>query len=103
MTYRVIISARAEAQLSVASDWIAERSPTAALGWYNAFTRKLKTLRKNPFRCERVTLKRFPCEVRQFLFGRRRNYRAFFTVRDQMVIILAIRHAAQDEMSIEDV
>jgi hypothetical protein len=28
------------------------------------------------------------------LFGRRQNY--------QMVIILAIRHAAQDEMSIDD-
>ena|SRR5438445_618900 len=103
MTFRVIITARAEAQLKAATDWIAERSPQAALSWYNAFIRKLKTLAQNPLRCQRAKeSKLFPYEVRQLLFGRRRNYRALFTIREKMVVVFAIRHAAQRDISPDD-
>jgi toxin ParE1/3/4 len=103
MTFRVIITARAEAQLNAATDWIAERSPQAALSWYNAFVRKLKSLGQNPLRCERAReSSQFAYEVWQLLFGRRRNYRALFTVRERMVVVIAIRHAAQRDISPDD-
>jgi len=41
--------------------------------------------------------KRSTYELRQLLFGRRRTYRAIFTVVSSRVVVLTIRHASQDE------
>jgi plasmid stabilization system protein ParE len=42
----------------------------------------------------------FEFEIRQLLYG---NYRLLFTVRDDAVVILHVRHGAREWMKPEDV
>jgi plasmid stabilization system protein ParE len=102
MKFSVRISAYAEADLRAATEWIARDSSEAAARWANGFQRLLRSLSSNPRRCgfanEHGSV---PFEVRQILYGRRRNYRAIFTIRDHEVVVLAIRHAAQQDLSPE--
>ena len=44
--------------------------------------------------------KRF--ELRQLLYGRRRTYRALFTIREHDVVVLSIRHSAQRDLTPDD-
>lgn len=98
MTYEVLITPRAEWQLNAIADWIAKNAPKAADRWFNRFVDALLTLAEHPRRCSIAPeSESFPYEVRQLLFGRRRNYRALFTIHADSVVILSIRHAAQDE------
>jgi len=79
MTYRLLISQRAAADLEEAYRWYAERSPEGAVRWYNGFLDALDTLAADPERCPLAPEdSRFPIEVRQLLYGRRRSYRALF-------------------------
>jgi hypothetical protein len=43
-----------------------------------------------------------PFELRELLVGRRRQWRVLFTIRENHILVMAIRHAAQDEVSIDD-
>ena len=80
MTYRLLITQRAAADLEEAYRWYAERSPEGAVRWYNGFLDALDTLAANPERCPLAPEdSKFPIEVRQLLYGRRRSYRALFT------------------------
>ena len=104
MSYGVRLTERAERDLNAAADWIAERAPETAERWFSGFVDALLTLRDNPYRCRLAReTDAFPFELRQFLYGRRRNYRVLFTIREDAVIVLAIRHAAQRDLSTDDV
>lgn len=76
--------------------------PQAAEKWLNGFVAALFTLVTDP-RSHGLAHENdhFSCELRQLLYGRRRNYRALYTIRDDRseVVILTIRHAAQDDVS----
>ena len=99
MTYPVLITRRAAADLEEAYRWYAERSPQRAVGWYNGFLDALDRLATNPQRCPLAPEdSKFPIEVRQLLYGRRRSYRALFTVRPDAVVVLHIRHTARREL-----
>jgi plasmid stabilization system protein ParE len=103
MTFRVTVAEHAEADLRAATDWIASQSPEAAARWANGFQRVLQSLRSNPRRCGHANEhQKVPFELRQLLYGRRRNYRAIFTIRGDEVVVLAIRHAARQDLSAED-
>lgn len=103
MSFRVLVSARAERELRAAAAWIAELAPRAAERWYRDACDALKSLAEHPERCEVVYgAPEFPAEVRQLLLGRRRSYHALFTIRETDVVILAIRHAAMREMTPEE-
>ena len=42
-------------------------------------------------------------EVRQLLYGKSKNiYRVLFTIRDTIVSVLYVRHAAQAPMNVDD-
>lgn len=104
MTYKVLISRRAQRELNQAADWIAKSAPETAERWFNKFVEALLTLRDNPHRCGFARENpSFPYELRQLLYGRRRNYRALFTIRENSVVVISIRHAAQRDLTPEDV
>ena len=103
MTYQVMLTQRAARDLEEAYRWIAERAPETAARWYNGFVDALATLSSHPERCALAPESRvFPTEVRQLLHGRRLTYRALFTICQQTVVVLHIRHTARRDASAED-
>lgn len=103
MTYQVLLLARAERDLDEVTDWIARNAPQTAGRWFDGFVAALASLRENPRRCGLARENdAFPFELRRLLYGRHRNYRALFTIRGDQVLVLAIRHAAQDDISPDD-
>ena len=97
MTYRVHIQPSAEADLEDAYRWIAEDAPLAAARWYKGLVEAIQTLGSFPERCPVAPEdSAFPETIRQLLYGRRQHrYRILFTVQDDRVEILHIRHGAR--------
>jgi plasmid stabilization system protein ParE len=101
MTYRITIEATAEREIRAIVRWKTQNaSPTVAARWYNGLLKRVGTLRTHPTRCP-ITAEndKFPIEIRELLYGRRRNvFRIIFTIRDDTVSILFVHHGAQQEL-----
>ncbi len=101
MTYRVIVEPTAERGIREAVRWITEHHSTAtAARWFNALEKAVATLGSRPTRCPVASENdKFPEEIRELLHGRRRQkYRIIFTIRQDTVHVLYVRHGAQDEI-----
>jgi hypothetical protein len=64
----------------------------------------IATLQDKPQRCS-LTIEHeiFPEEVRQLLFGKAKNiYRVLFTIRDDTVFALYVRHSSQAPLTLDD-
>lgn len=106
MTYRVLISQTAERDIRQAVAWWREhRSREEAERWYDRIYPAIATLAECPERCpqspESVLV---VTGLRQLHFGVRRKatHRIVFTIQDQEVIILRVRHVAQRELEVDD-
>ena len=103
MLFKIVITDRAARDLDEAFRWYAEHAPEAAVHWYNGFLNALDKLATNPERCPIAPeSKKLHTEIRQFLYGRQRSYRALFIIREQTIIVLHIRHTARREASPEN-
>ena len=106
MTYRVILTAKAKRQLRAAYQWWAEnRSQQQAAKWYNGFLATLDSLSTNPDRCQLARENPdLPIELRQLVYGtgKRKTHRALFTIKQDKVVVYAVRHLAQQDISPED-
>ena len=101
MTYRLRVTARAVADADEAYAWIAEhRSPAQAERWYQELFTQMETLTRHPTRCPRAAESdKFPEELRELLYGKRKGkYRIIFTIRDNDVVVLYVRHSAREEL-----
>jgi plasmid stabilization system protein ParE len=102
MTYGIIIEPTAEREIRSAVRWKTEHaSRTVAARWYNGLIAKIDTLRDHPTRCPLAAESdRFPEEIRELLYGRqkRHKHRILFTIRDDVVYVLYVRHTARDEL-----
>src|SRR5581483_9283326 len=107
MTFRVVITAQAEREMQRAFDWWAEhRSKSEADRWYIAFRNAIAELAHAPARhSQSRESHRFAYEIRDLLFGlgRRPTHRAVFTIRGEEVVVLAVRHVAQRDISPGDI
>jgi plasmid stabilization system protein ParE len=95
--YSVIILPSAEREIGEAYEWLAEQNSDAAIRWYNQLIDVILSLGTFPERCplapERKFLRR---EVREIFHGRRQNkYRILFSVTEQEVHVLHVRHGAR--------
>jgi plasmid stabilization system protein ParE len=82
---------------------MAQSLAQAAERWFNGFVKTLVALETSPRRYGRAReQRRFPCELRQLLYGTRRSHRAVFTMRENKVVVLTIRHTAQKDLKPED-
>ena len=102
----MVLTDRAHADLEAAYSWWAEnRSESQAAKWYDACADALESLASRPERCV-VSRENdeFPMEIRDLDFGlsRRRTHRAVFTIRPDMLLVIAIRHLAQRDLSPDD-
>jgi toxin ParE1/3/4 len=101
MVYRVEITPEAEADLDACYRYIAEDSPANALRWWRRCYEVMDRLGLFP---EASSLApendAVPFVVRQKLYG---NYRILFTIQEQRVIVLHIRHAARLPLRPDDI
>lgn len=111
MTHITRLTDRARAELQSTHDWWAEnRSALQAELWYDRFVSMQESVAADP---ERFALasENLPTSyvVREahFGLGRRATHRILFTLKRNVVVILSVRHASQqqltiDELSLED-
>ena len=104
MIYRIVIEPTAEREIRSAVRWKTENaSPTVAARWYNGLIQKIETLRHHPTRCPLAAEDdKFDEEIRELLYGRGgkrvHRHRIIFTIREDAVHILYVRHTARDEL-----
>ncbi|MCA9218762.1 MAG: type II toxin-antitoxin system RelE/ParE family toxin [Planctomycetales bacterium] len=106
MPYRVLITAKAEADVEVVLRWFRDqRAARAGKRWFNQLMAKLDALESDP--------ERFPVapesaeiavEIREFLLGRKQSrFRVLFRIDGQTVTILRLWHGARDSITRRDV
>jgi plasmid stabilization system protein ParE len=106
VTYRVTILPRAKQQLlDQALWWSNNRSVDQAIRWLDGFERALASLANQPERC--VVAREndaFEFVVRELHYGIRgkATHRAVFEVRNDEVIVYAVRHFAQKDLAPEE-
>ncbi|MBM80586.1 MAG: plasmid stabilization system [Planctomycetaceae bacterium] len=106
MRFRVIVTETAAQELVSAADWWAEnRSVEQARDWYAGFSEAIRSLSKNP---ERFPIcpenNKFHYQIRELHYGigKRPTHRAIFTIADDYLVILKIRHHAQRDLDEDD-
>lgn len=99
--YRIELAASARADMLETARWIGnEASVAAADAWLARLYKAIATLERQPLRCPLAEENdRFPEEIRVLLHGKRHaKYRIVFTVREDAVVVLYVRHSARDEL-----
>jgi plasmid stabilization system protein ParE len=103
MSYHVVLAENARRDLEAACAWWAKnRSYEQAQRWYTGFAAAIRSLSQNPEKHPRAHESEIlPYQLRQLNYGvgRRPTHRAVFTIRDDVVVVLRVRHLAQDQLS----
>lgn len=98
--FRVLVTRPAEEDIEAAYDYIRRDSAARAVGWRESLGRAARRLQTAPRRCPLAPENGlFRLEIRQLVFG---NYRVLFTIADDAVHILHVRHAARRTMTTDD-
>ena len=101
MAYVVRITETAEGELEEAYAWIHKRSPLNAERWRLQLVEKAASLEDFPERCPLAPENEgAKCELRHLIFGK---YRLVFTIIEDTVYVLHIRHGARESIAPEDV
>ena len=70
------------------------------LRWYEGLLKAFRSLEKNPLRCPIAPESAFfEEEIRQLIYGK---YRVLFTVEGERVLVLRVRHGAQEYLKPEE-
>ena len=98
MALPVRIAAKATREIDEAVAWLARRSRPAAARWLGRLMEAIRSLGTNPERHGLAPESEwYPGELRHLLYGKRTGvYRILFEVREEVVYVLRVRHAAQD-------
>jgi plasmid stabilization system protein ParE len=105
MTYKLEISKRAKEDRDAAFDWYCSNySEEFAIRWYDGISRAIESLTDNPHVCHKAHENvRFPFDLLELLYGTRLNkHRILFTVEHDRVLVLHIRHSAQQDLTEDD-
>ncbi len=104
--YDVLLTEQAQEEIDDAHEWwAAHRSLAQANQWYIGFYEAMISLERNPDRCSLAPENdRFPYELRQLTYGlgAKPTHRAIFTIRDQIVLVLRVRHLGQRSIGPDD-
>jgi plasmid stabilization system protein ParE len=97
MTYTVLIQPRAQLELEENYLRMSDYSPIRAVRWFNAIHDAIYSLKDFPARCSLAPeSEAFKMEIRQLFFGKRNaRYRVLFTIEDDTVHVLSVRHGAR--------
>jgi len=102
MTHKLHIARKAEQDRDEIFEWYRQNySESFAARWYVGVSNAIQRLATNPLRCGiAYENSRFPFELRELLYGRSKKsrHRILFTVKEDTVYVLHIRHSARDEI-----
>ena len=95
--WNVIVELPAKQDIAEAHLWLTERDPEAADRWFNGIYDTIGSLELFPERCSLAPESKFlHREIRETFHGRRQHkYRILFTVTENEVHILHVRHGAR--------
>jgi plasmid stabilization system protein ParE len=98
--YQVIIQPAAQKAIEEAYFWLSNHSSLKARTWLEGLYKATLSLENMPSRCSLAFENSFfDEEIRQLVYGKGRNaYRILFTIFDDSVQIIFVRHAAQKPM-----
>ncbi|HBB32260.1 MAG TPA: type II toxin-antitoxin system RelE/ParE family toxin [Cyanobacteria bacterium UBA8803] len=98
--YQVVIQPVARKAIEEAYFWLSNYSPKNARTWLEGLYKAILSLGNMPLRCSLAFENNFfDEEIRQLVYGKGRNaYRILFTIVDDTVQIIFVRHAAQKPM-----
>ena len=105
MKYKLVVTQRAARDREDAFDWYsANYSKEYADRWYEGVSQAIESIISNPLRCHQAReSESLPFELYEMLFGRRRNkHRILFSIEDDLVFVLRIRHSAQRDLTADD-
>lgn len=104
MKYRIELAATAKADIHEQARWLRDHSsPAAAEKWLTGLYKAIDTLQSRPSRCPvAAESDTFAQEIRELIYGRlgkrKHKHRILFTVRNDSVYVLYVRHTARDEL-----
>jgi plasmid stabilization system protein ParE len=102
MTYHVELAETAKADIREQARYLRNQvSFTAAEKWLAGLEKTLATLQAHPLRCPLAAESdKFPRPIREHYHGRRpkNRFRILFEIRDDLVYVIYVRHAARDEV-----
>ena len=102
MTYRVVIMPRAERDLRTIYQCIRRNAPRAAKDWIKRARHSARSLARHPQRCPLAPESAsFDEPIRELFFGSgsRGTYRFLFTVVEETVYVLHVRHGSMLPLS----
>ncbi len=102
MAFRVKLTDRANHDLDGILAWLLAQQAGAAGGrWFQKLNVAVASLSELPQRCPRAPESaEFPFEVRELVYGRKpHQYRVFFTIEGEDVVVLHIRHGRRRPLS----
>ncbi len=106
MTYTVVVLRRADIDINQIAIWWADnRDVDQAIRWLEGIREELKRLARDP-ECHQLApeSEQFGFPVRQMLYGigTKPTHRIVYRIRDDRVLVHAVRHLHQDQLTAED-
>jgi plasmid stabilization system protein ParE len=103
MSFRVVIARRAAREIAEHYEWLARRSQAAADRWRDALLEAVDSLADESERYSEAPEAEWHQGLRQLLHGKRRQvHRVLFEIRGNTVVVLRVRHSAQDFLGPEE-
>lgn len=102
--YQIVIQPSAQRAIKETYLWLSNDSSRKARVWIEGLYKAILSLENMPYRCSLAFEHNFfEEEIRQLIYGKGRNtYRIIFTIVDDSVQILFVRHSSQKPIFDED-
>ncbi|MCW3100333.1 MAG: plasmid stabilization system protein [Chthonomonadaceae bacterium] len=99
--FQIILQPEAAIGMESAYNWIEKDSPQRARKWMKGLMAAIESLKVFPRRCALAPENEvFDEEIRQHLYGSRNGvYRILFTIQEDTVNVLYIRHSSQQRVT----
>lgn len=97
MTFEVRFTKTAKIEIDNAYSYLRRQNSGYADRWFRDLMDTVATLQEMPLRCALASENdTFSEEIRQLIYGKSRNkYRILFTLREDTIFILHVRHSSQ--------